>query len=151
MGRKSPYDEQKHRVNVLETDAIERNRAIERIQRFNKLNETLLYPGTLSEKLDHITSSIIDIFNASIARIWIIRPGDNCHTGCYHADVTAGPHACRFKDRCLHLVSSSGYYTHINGIVHRRVPFGCYKIGRIAAEKEKSRRYSRAADGFCSR
>jgi PAS domain S-box-containing protein len=33
-------------------------------------------------------------------------------------------------------MASSGRYTHIDGEVHRRVPFGCYKIGRIAAGQD---------------
>ena len=44
-----------------------------------------------------------------------------------------GPHACRFRDGCLHLLASSGRYTHLDGKGHRRVPFDCYKIGRIAS------------------
>lgn len=31
------------------------------------------------------------------------------------------------------MLSSSGRYTHIDGKGHRRVPFGCYKIGRVAS------------------
>lgn len=31
---------------------------------------------------------------------------------------------------------SSGRYTHIDGKVHHRVPFGCYKIGQVASGKE---------------
>jgi PAS domain S-box-containing protein len=34
------------------------------------------------------------------------------------------------------LVTSSGRYTHIDGPGHRRVPFGCYKIGRLASGEE---------------
>jgi PAS domain-containing protein len=33
----------------------------------------------------------------------------------------------------LHLLASSGRYTHLDGEGHRRVPFGCYKIGCVAA------------------
>jgi PAS domain S-box-containing protein len=36
----------------------------------------------------------------------------------------------------LHLLASSGRYTHIDGPGHRRVPFGCYKIGRVASDQE---------------
>jgi len=43
---------------------------------------------------------------------------------------------CRCRDRCLLLLASSGRYTHIDGQVHRRVPFGCYKIGRVAADQD---------------
>ena len=46
---------------------------------------------------------------------------------------TDGPHACRDRTHCLHLVASSGRYTHTNGEAHRRVPLGCYKIGEFAA------------------
>jgi signal transduction histidine kinase/CheY-like chemotaxis protein len=59
-----------------------------------------------------------------------------CDAGCIHARVQEGPHVCRYRDRCLHLIASSGRYTHIDGETHRRVPFGCYKIGRIAAGDE---------------
>jgi GAF domain-containing protein len=34
------------------------------------------------------------------------------------------------------LVTSSGRYTHIDGPTHRRVPFGCYKIGRVASGED---------------
>ena len=54
-----------------------------------------------------------------------------------HAAVTEGPHVCQYRDRCLHLLSSSGRYTHIDGDVHRRVPFGCYKVGLLAAGKNQ--------------
>jgi PAS domain S-box-containing protein len=36
----------------------------------------------------------------------------------------------------LHLLASAGRYTRIDGPGHRRVPFGCYKIGRLASEEE---------------
>jgi len=64
-----------------------------------------------------------------------VKQGDLCGSGCIHADVTDGPHVCRHRDLCSHLVVSSGRYTHIDGEVHRRVPFECYKIGRIAADE----------------
>jgi len=34
------------------------------------------------------------------------------------------------------LLASSGRYTHTDGKIHRRVPFGCYKIGRIASDDD---------------
>ena len=42
--------------------------------------------------------------------------------------------SCRNRDKCLHLMASSGRYPLINGD-HRRVPIGCYKIGRIASDE----------------
>ncbi len=105
-------------------------------KRLNLLKEKLLSPGTLEEKLKHITNGVIEIFNADFARIWIRRHGDLCDSGCLHAKVTDGPHVCRDKDNCLHLIASSGRYTHINGELHCRIPFDCYKIGRIASGEE---------------
>ena len=107
----------------------------ERIEKLNLLKETLLGFGSLSEKMQTITDAVVDILDADFARIWITKEGDQCESGCWHATVTEGPHVCRFRDRCLHLVASSGRYTHIDG-GHRRVPFGCYKIGRVASSAD---------------
>jgi signal transduction histidine kinase len=76
------------------------------------------------------------MFEADFARIWLTRRGDLCNSGCVHAAATEGPHVCRDRDRCLHLIASSGRYTHTDGEMHGRVPFGCYKIGRVAAAEE---------------
>jgi PAS domain S-box-containing protein len=102
-------------------------------QGVNLLQQSLLTPATLEEKLKAVTDSVVSLFNANFSRIWLIKPGDLCKQGCVHADVHEGPHMCRYRDRCLHLLASSGRYTHTDGAMHRRVPFGCYKIGRIAS------------------
>ncbi|MFA6142906.1 MAG: ATP-binding protein [Candidatus Omnitrophota bacterium] len=104
-------------------------------QEINKLQQTLLAPAPLDSKAGAITDGIVRIFDVDFCRIWLIRPGDLCDKGCVHAGVKDGPHVCRFRDKCLHLVSSSGRYAGINGS-HQRVPFDCYKIGRIASGKE---------------
>lgn len=103
------------------------------ILKINEMQFALLDPGTLSEKLKKITDSVVDIFDADFARIWLMLPGDRCDSGCPHAKVKEGPHMCINRTRCLHLVSSSGRYKHIDGGAHSRVPFGCYKIGGIAS------------------
>jgi len=61
-------------------------------------------------------------------------PGDICEE-CYHAVKGDERHFCVRRDQCLHLKVSSGRYTHIDSEIHSRVPFGCYKIGRIASQK----------------
>jgi PAS domain S-box-containing protein len=104
-----------------------------RMERLSHLKEQMLIPASLEEKLWLATEGIVEIFDADFARIWLTRQGDRCDTGCIHAAVKEGLHVCRNKDKCLHLMVSSGRYTHIDGEVHRRVPFGCYKIGNIAA------------------
>jgi PAS domain S-box-containing protein len=102
----------------------------------NDLQQDLLGPGALVDKLNKITAAAVRLFNADFCRIWAIQPGDLCGSGCVHAGVTDGPHICRRRDRCLHLMSSSGRYTHTDGAGHRRVPFGCYKIGRVASGED---------------
>lgn len=102
-----------------------------RLQKLNKLQEDLLSPGILGEKLDKITDGVVEIFHADFCRIWITKPGDLCNSNCSHAKIKKGPNKYRFHNQCLHLTSSSGRYTHIDG-PHRRMPFGLYKLGCIA-------------------
>jgi len=129
-------------LNFL-TDITERKRAdfvlehsLARQEQLNQLQQILLSPGGLEQKLKIITNSVVDIFGADFCRIWITSPGDLCEAGCIHATVTEGPHVCRYRDKCLRLMASSGRYTHTNGEVHRRVPFDCYKIGRVASGED---------------
>ena len=117
-------------------DISERVEAERRTDQLNRLQEDLLKPDSLDGKLKRITDGVVEIFDADFARIWIIKQGDRCGSGCIHAEVVEGPHVCHFRDRCLHLMASSGRYAHIDGQVHRRVPFGCYKIGRVAAGED---------------
>jgi PAS domain S-box-containing protein len=108
---------------------------LQRQIRLNQLQQALLANGDMGQKLKMITDGVVEIFGAHFCRIWTIGPGDLCEQGCIHAEVTEGPHICRQKDKCLHLISSSGRYTQTDG-GHRRVPFGAYKIGRVAAGEE---------------
>jgi PAS domain S-box-containing protein len=87
---------------------------------------------SLSEKQKLITDEMVFIFEAYFARIWQIREGDLCEKGCIHAQFEEGPGACSNRVSCLHLVASSGRDSHIDG-KYRRVPFGCYKIGRLVS------------------
>lgn len=101
------------------------------------MQRSLLRPIPLADKFRIITDSAVRLFDADFCRIWMIQPGDLCEQGCIHAEVCEGPHVCRYRDKCLHLMASSGRYTHIDGKTHRRVPFGCYKIGRVASDKDR--------------
>jgi PAS domain S-box-containing protein len=112
-------------------DITARHDAAERTARLSALKQDLLRTAPLEEKLKRITDAIVDIFGADFARIWITGPGDLCKKGCIHAEVSEGARLCRNRASCLHLMVSSGRYTHTDGS-HRRVPFGAYKIGRIA-------------------
>ena len=106
-----------------------------RLEQLNSMKEQLLFPAELSDKLKQITDSVVHIFKADFARIWLIEEGDLCDQ-CFHAVDDDSRHLCVDRDRCLHLKVSSGRYTHIDGEVHRRVPYGCYKIGRIASQED---------------
>jgi PAS domain S-box-containing protein len=107
-----------------------------RHEELSRLRQSLLGRASLEEKLKQITEAIVRLFDADFCRVWLIKPGDRCQQGCIHADAQDGPHVCRDRERCLHLMTSSGRYTHIDGQGHRRVPFGCYKIGRVASGLE---------------
>lgn len=120
-------------IDNLEREITGRKRVEDRIRKLNQLQTLLLDPDILEKQLKKITDGVVDIFNADFCRIWLIDQGDRCDTGCAHAAVTEGPHVCRYRDKCLHLAASSGRYTHLGGETHRRVPFGCYKIGTIAS------------------
>ncbi|MFH1632674.1 MAG: GAF domain-containing protein, partial [Chloroflexota bacterium] len=135
MPKKPTYEELEKRVQELERAESERKHDEERLKRLNSLTESLLGSDSLDEKMKRITDGVIDIFGADFARIWLIKQGDMCDSGCMHANVIEGAHVCRERNRCLHLMASSGRYTHIDGS-HGRVPFGCYKIGLVAAAEE---------------
>jgi len=115
---------------------LSREHSLKHQERLNLLQQTLLSPGKLEQKLKKITDDVVDIFGADFCRIWVTGSGDLCETGCAHAKMTEGPHVCRHRDMCLRLIASSGRYKHTDGEVHRRVPFGCYKIGRVASGQE---------------
>jgi transcriptional regulator with GAF, ATPase, and Fis domain len=120
----------------LKASEIKRKLAAERIKKLSRLKEGLLSSGSLHEKLKQITNGVVEILHADFSRIWITKPGDLCDSGCMHGEIKEGPHVCHYRDRCLHLIASSGRYTHTDGKVHRRVPFACYKIGRVASGKD---------------
>ncbi len=118
---------------ALARDISERMRTEDQIRALNHLREELLGLGDLEKKLTCVTEAVVNIFDADFCRIWVINPGDLCHSDCPHARVTEGPHVCRDRDRCLHLAASSGRYAGLDSKMHSRVPFGCYKIGRVAS------------------
>jgi PAS domain S-box-containing protein len=116
-------------------DITERKQMEEYILKLSALKQQLLGPGSIKEKFKLIMDGVVEIFDADFARIWLIEKADLCEEGCLHAAVTEGMDVCRDRTRCLHLVASSGRYTQIDGS-HRRVPFGCYKIGRVASGED---------------
>lgn len=117
------------------SNVTERKRTESQIVQLNDLKERLIGDLSLKQKFALITDSIVGVFGADFARIWQVRAGDLCDKGCIHAVFRQERLTCCDNPRCLHLEASSGRYTHIDGD-HRRVPFGSYKIGRIASGED---------------
>ncbi|MCX6699124.1 MAG: PAS domain S-box protein, partial [Methanomicrobiales archaeon] len=119
-------------LQAIVRDITDRKQNDDQTAQMSYLKEELLGTGDLQGQLKLVSDSCIRIFGADFARIWLIKEGDLCGKGCRHASVSTGPEVCRNRTQCLHLMASSGRYTHIDGS-HQRVPFGCYKIGRVAS------------------
>ncbi len=127
------YSKLLHSLKLTRERTLDLQKINARSEQLNALMEGLIISRSFDQKLKIITDGIVNIFDADFARIWIMKPGDRCDSGCMHAEISKGQESCKFKDKCLHLMSSSGRYIHIDGKAHGRVPFGCYKIGQIAA------------------
>jgi len=115
---------------------VRQARLLRRFVAVNRLQEDLLQPAPLEAQFNKITATAVELLDLDFCRVWMVRPGDLCERGCVHAAAADARHACRRRDACLHLMASSGRYTHTDG-GHRRVPIGNYKIGRIASGEDK--------------
>jgi PAS domain S-box-containing protein len=124
-------------ITERKREELARLASLERQQRINRLQQDLLAPGQMEQKLKMITDGVVDIFAADFCRIWRIASGDLCELGCIHAATAGGPHVCHNRDRCLQLIASSGRYTHTDEAVYGRVPFGVYEIGQLASGQER--------------
>lgn len=112
--------------------SLETSLTLRRHEGINKIYDSVFAVDDLGKKLKIICDGVVSTFEVNFCRIWMIRQGDQCDVGCPHAATPDERHLCRFRDLCLHLVASSGRYSHLDGF-HGRVPYGCYKIGRIAS------------------
>ncbi len=103
-----------------------------RQQQINLVQQSLLTPARLEDKLQVITDQIVRLFNADFCRIWLIRPGNRCGQDCIHAEGKDAPHSGCSRTKCLHLLASSGRYNHTDSQRYGRVPLTRCKFGRIA-------------------
>lgn len=108
-----------------------------RMESVNSMQQELIGPGALKDKLKIITDNVVELFDADFSRIWIMKRGGSCDSDCIHSKIIEGPNVCIDREKCLQLMVSSGRYTHTDGLFHKHVPFGCYKIGKVAALKER--------------
>ena len=111
--------------------ANERTRAINRdLTSISGIHERLFQCRSEEEVAGVLTDAMVKHFDGYFSRVWLIRDADQCHT-CKLAE------SCSENIACLHLLSSSGAYTHIDG-PHARVPLGVFKIGLIAQGSGKT-------------
>lgn len=120
-------------IHVVFRDISDRKRSERQIKHLNQFSNELLLLNDIEMICRKTTDSIVDIFNADFARIWLLGPCDGGVAGCCHDQATSQEHQCENREECLHLVSSSGRYTHTDSLMHGRIPVGSYKIGRIAS------------------
>lgn len=74
----------------------------------------------MSEKL---LEDLIAPFEGALGRVWRLRPGDLC------ARCPMRPE-CPDRTTCLHLVSSAGLSTRLDGY-YRRFPIGARQVGKV--------------------
>ena len=73
---------------------------------------------------DDLTASVVSACDAAVARVWILGPGDECETCAMREE-------CPSRIRCLHLISSAGLTTRVEG-AFRRFPLGAREVGGTA-------------------
>ncbi|MEN6451065.1 MAG: PAS domain S-box protein, partial [Thermoguttaceae bacterium] len=111
-------------------------RCLRRLERVNQLQEELLSPGSLQEKLKKVSEAAVELLDLDFCRIWVVKPGDRCAEGCVHAPPADEHQRCRHSDQCLHLAASSGRRSHLDD-VYSRVPFGRGTVGLVVSGTDK--------------
>jgi urea transport system substrate-binding protein len=104
-------------------------------QSFKRLFQDMARERSVATLLELIVRRLAERPHVALARIWLVRPGDQCAT------CPARPE-CPDQTACLHLVASAGRSLHEEGDWSRldgrsrRVPLGVRKVGLIAARGE---------------
>jgi hypothetical protein len=99
---------------------------------FKRLLHDMAQERSAAALLPLIVRRLAERPHVALARIWLVRPGDQCAT------CPARPE-CPDQTTCLHLVASAGRPLHEGGDWsrldgrNRRVPLGVRKVGLIAA------------------
>ncbi len=117
-------------------DITEHRQRQRRTRLFGELQEQVLQMAPLETKMALTVNAINKMTDADFTRIWLIKRGDQCED-CIHNQALGKGGCCYSHEKCLHLVASAGRYTHIDGVGHRRVPMGYYKIGLIASSTDE--------------
>src|SRR5882672_12293202 len=72
---------------------------------------------------DVLAAEAVAISGASLARVWIMGPGDSCSSCAMAVE-------CPERTSCLHLVSSVGLTARLEG-PFRRFPVGARQVGSV--------------------
>lgn len=87
-------------------------------------------PGTIVQKMPkplELLADLVSPFDAILARIWVIGPGDRC-------GVCAMREECPDRTRCLHLAASAGLSTRLDG-PFQRFPLGARAMGGVVRDQ----------------
>ena len=87
MSDKPAYEDLEKEIEDLRRENRSLKLTEERNIALNHLAGALLHPGPLDDKLKLITEKGVEIFDADFFRIWMVREGDLCDSGCIHSEV----------------------------------------------------------------
>src|SRR4029453_1110444 len=72
-----------------------------------------------------LLEDLIAPYAGVLGRVWRLRPGDLCPTCALRAE-------CRDRTLCLHLVTSAGLSSRLDG-PFRRFPIGAREVGKVVS------------------
>jgi PAS domain S-box-containing protein len=124
---------QSHWHDITEFKRAEQLRALmmKRLEGQYVLQDLLLLPMPMEEKFQVITDTAVELLDLDSCNIWMIRPGDLCDSGCFHADAADRKHGCRNRGKCLHPITTSGNTSSVCD-KGRCVPLNCPQINWVA-------------------
>jgi GAF domain-containing protein len=108
------------------TDPLPSRRALDRLAL--GLSDLTAVAASSRDILDGVAEGCAEAFDAVLARVWLMGPGDSCATCALRQE-------CADRSRCLHLEVSAGITRHTDG-PFRRFPVGARRVGQTAVTLE---------------
>ncbi len=126
-----------HRVKIRSRDEIgelasvfnHMSSNIEKRTHLDNISFNMLSNLELNDVLSMTVETLIDTFDAALARIWLVDEGDLCKD-CIYKEI------CKNKEKCLHLKVTSGIQA--KSEEYLRIPIGTLKAGQIAETRRPS-------------
>lgn len=85
----------------------------------------------LDKKLQFISDTVNDIFEAEFTILWLVKKGDRCNSGCPFSQKITENKICETNNECLHLITSSGSQSQFNADFSR-IPLYHFNTDNIA-------------------